>query len=194
MYYIIRYDLAENGAATLYRDPIPGRQVSFTCGKELGPLPLLTFRKRAGSKGRFLDYMGASPSCMVISDRFAALLGETGVDNAGFYPAQIVDETSGKTNSGYQAVNLELIACVDQQASDYVLMAGFPEDGPIPRSGVFQFKSLHLDHAKVRGARMFRLFEKSSIIVVHQTVKEAIENAGLEGMRMVSAKGFSSVS
>jgi hypothetical protein len=190
MYYVIRYGPAEDNAPSLYLDSIPGKKVSFIRGERLGVLPPLTFRKRAGDRGTLVDYMGASPSCMVVSGPFVEALKSAGVDNVDYYPAQIIDEASGETTSGYQAANIVgLVACVDREKSVYTMMPGFPTD-TIGRNGVFEFKLLHLDHAKVRGAKMFRLFEKTSVIVVHEAVKEAIEKAGLRGLRLVPADGL----
>jgi len=193
MYYVIRYGPAEDNAADLYMDPIPGKKVSFTRGERLGTLPPLTFRKRAGDRGTFVDYMGASPSCMVVSDRFVEALRSVGGDNVDYYPAQLVDETSGRTTAGYQAANVVgLIACVDREKSVYTLMPGFPTD-VIVKNGVFEFKALHLDYSKVQGAKLFRLFERNSTIVVHECVKDAIEKAGLRGIRLVPAEGLNAI-
>jgi hypothetical protein len=190
MYYVIRYGPAEDNAAALYMEPIPGKKVYFTRGERLGALPLLTFRKRVGDRGRFVDYMGASPSCMVVSDRFIEALRSAGVDNVDYYPALLIDDASGKTTSGYQAANVVgLIACVDREKSVYTLMPGLPAD-VIVKNCIFDFKSMHLDYTRVQGAKMFRLFEKNSTIVVHESVKQAIEKAGLRGIRLVPAEGL----
>lgn len=190
MYYVIRYGPAEDNASSLYLDPIPGNKVSFIRGERLGTLPPLTFRKRAGDRGTFVDYMGASPSCLVVSERFMEALRSAGVDNVDYYQAQLVDEASGKTTAGYHAANVVgLIACVDREKSAYTPMAGFPTD-VIRRNGVLEFKALHLDYSKVQGAKLFRLFEKTTVIVVHESVKEAIEKARLRGLRLVPAEGL----
>ncbi|MFP2962238.1 imm11 family protein [Myxococcus sp. 1LA] len=191
MYYVIRYGPAEDNSADLYMDPIPGKKVSFTRGERLGTIPLLTFRKRAGDRGAFLDYMGSSPPCMVVSDRFVEALRSVGVDNVDFYPAQLVDEASGKVTPGYQAANVVgLIACVDAAQSVYTLMPGLPEGRGIPKNGIFEFKSMHLDYTKVHGAKIFRLFETTSTIIVHESVRDAIEKAGLRGIRLIPAEGL----
>ncbi|MBZ4421355.1 imm11 family protein [Myxococcus sp. RHSTA-1-4] len=190
MYYVIRYGPAEDNAASLYMDPIPGKKVSFIRGERLGTLPPLTFRKRAGDRGGFVDYMGASPSCMVVSGRFVEALRSAGVDNVDYYPAQLVDEASGQTTPGYQAANVVgLITCVDREKSVYTPMPGFPAD-VVQRNGVLEFKALHLDYSKVQGAKLFRLFEKTGIVIVDESVKEAIEKAGLRGIRLMPVEGL----
>jgi hypothetical protein len=190
MYFVIRYGPAQDDAADLYMDPIPGKKVSFIRGERLGALPPLTFRKRVGDHGSFVDYMGSTPFCMVVSDRFVEALRSAGVDNVDYYPAQLVDEASGQTTAGYHAANVVgVVACMDREKSVYTLMPGFPTD-VIGRNGVLEFKALHLDYSKVQGAKMLRLFEKTGIIIVHESVKEAIEKAGLLGIRLMPAEGL----
>jgi hypothetical protein len=190
MYYVIRYGPAEDNASSLYLDSIPGKKVSFIRGERLGALPPLTLRKRAGDGGTFVDYMGASPSCLVVSNRFLEALRSAGVDNVDYYPAQLIDEASGKTTAGHHVANVVgLVACVDREKSVYTLMGGGPTD-VIRRNGVLEFKALHLDYSKVQGAKLFRLFEKTTVIVVHESVKDAIEKAGLRGIRLVPAEGL----
>ncbi len=193
MYYAIRYGPASDNPASLYRDPISGKsadEVEFTDGVKLGALPLMTFRKRKADRGTLLDYMGSSPSCPVVSARFKEILDSVGVDNIDYYPAQIIDEAKGKTHEGHYAANIiGMLACMDKEKSVYTAMPRPPAMGD--KDLVATFKEMHLDYSKVQGAKIFRLFEKTSVILVHESIKQAVEEAGLCGLRLPPAEGLS---
>ncbi|QDE67978.1 imm11 family protein [Myxococcus xanthus] len=196
MYHVIRYGPAEDNAASLYLDPIPGfekKKVSFMSGAKLGPLPPLTARKRVGAEGDMVDYMSASPATLVFSPRFREALASAGIDNVDYYPLTLIDESSGKKTSGHQAANVVgLIDCMDRQASVFTPMAGFPAE-PLGKNTIFELKELHLAPQKIQGAKLFRLFGKPSVLIVHESVKEVLQKSGMRGFQFKPAEGYAGV-
>lgn len=193
MYYVISYGPASDNGADLYMDPVPHkneREVEFTEGVKLGPLPVMTFKKRKGDKGVLLDYSGATPSCPVVSARFKEALDSVGVDNIDYYPAHIVDEAKGKTHEGYYAANvIGMLSCLDKEKSVFTEMIRPPssEDKDL----VSSFEEMHLDYNKVQGAKIFRLYEMTSLIIVNEAIKQAVEKAKLRGLELHPVEGFS---
>lgn len=188
MYHVFRFAMAtDNTVNSVYREDVPGideDDLEFMDGARLGALPLLRFIQPAQDRGILLDYVPSVPPSMVISSRLRSAFISAGVDNADYYPAEIVDAANGQVHRGYYAMNiLGKIACVDLSMSKFVPMPGYPNK-------VIEFEEMHLDYSVVHGAKLFRLHEKPGVIVVSDHVKSAIEVAGLRGMKLVPAEGF----
>lgn len=131
------------------------------------PLPV-----RVTTRGGTLPDLAEVPLPLA-SERLAAALRSAGVDNIDFYEAEIVDLGSGRSGRGYFAFNLiGLVAAADLSASVYLAPEG--------RLLSVDFDSLAIDAAKARGALMFRLAECVTCIVVHASVKQTIEAAGID--------------
>jgi hypothetical protein len=189
MYRVFRYDMAaDNTVSAVFRQDVPDIEeddLEFTDGVQLGELPVLRFTQRSNDRGVLLDYVPSIPSSMLVSARLKEVLDSTGVDNVDYYPAEIVDEATGKVYRDYYAANIiGIIACLDMEKSDYVPMTSFPD-------AVLEFKEMHLDYSKVHGARLFRLHEKSSIILIHESIAKALQAAGLRGFKLPPAEGYS---
>jgi hypothetical protein len=114
----------------------------------------------------------------LVSKRLADALKSAGVSNIDYYTAEIRNETTDENFCTYFAFNLVgLVAAADLSASNY----DAPE-GPLIS---VDFESLVIDEEKVRGVLMFRLAECVTAIVVHESVKRAIEAAGIDTLDFV---------
>jgi hypothetical protein len=108
-----------------------------------------------------------------MSKRLHAVLVEAGVSNLDAYPLEIADPSSGEVLHDHVAFNLiGKVAAVDLTAS---VMAATNTDKMVSAS----FDQLALDEQRIGGALMFRLAESVSTIIVHRSVKERIESAGI---------------
>jgi hypothetical protein len=191
MYHVFRFAMAtDNTVSIVYREDVPDVEeddMEFTDGVQLGSLPLLRFTQPRGDRGVLLDYVPSGPPSMLISARLKAALDSAGVDNVDYYPAEIVDEATGRVYRDYYAANIiGIISCLDKEKSVYVPMVGIPD-------AVLEFKEMHLDYSKVHGARLFRLYEKPSVIVLHESIKQALDAAGLRGFKLPPAEGHSGI-
>ncbi|MFP2927135.1 imm11 family protein [Pyxidicoccus sp. 3LG] len=183
--------MARNDSASLVeRAAIPDvdeDDLEFTDGVRLGPLPVLKFTQTRDTPGQLLDYVPSSPHSMLVSSRFKDALDSAGVDNIDYYPAEITNESTGKVHRGYYAANIiGMIAGLDRSKTLYTPMPSFPDT-------VLEFKELHLDLAKVHGAKVFRLQESCTTLLMHESVKQAIEKAGLRGMELLPAEGYEGI-
>lgn len=107
-------------------------------------------------------------------------LRAAGVDNLDCYRTEIRDTRTGAVSTDYFAANIVgVIAAADLGGSTYTDHSGH---------GLMDidFDSLAIDPRRALGARLFRLAECVSGVVVHQTVKEHLESAGGFGLTFLA--------
>jgi hypothetical protein len=120
-----------------------------------------------------LPYVNVPP---VMSTQLLEVLLATGVGNIDAYDAELVSEDGRVRLQGYKAFNvIGLVAAADMAQSR------FAPDNP-SRSLDASFDSLALNSDRIRGLLLFRLAEYSSAVVVHRSVRQAIEDAGITGI------------
>jgi Immunity protein family (Imm11) len=113
-----------------------------------------------------LDYFGTPP---IMSERFYQALTGAGVDNLDVYEAQLVSADASVRLQGYKAFNvLGLVRAADLERTKFA---------PDSRSRLIDasMDSLAIDPAKARGLLLFRLAEYSGAVIVHGSVKRALE-------------------
>lgn len=124
--------------------------------------------------GLLLEYYDSSIS--VMTRRLAQALRSAGVDNIDFYETEIHDLKTGEVHKSHLAFNLiGAVAAADLSKSQYMAL-----DGPVIS---VDFDSLAIDENKTRGTLMFRLAESLNGVAVHESVKKAIEAAGINTLR-----------
>lgn len=162
-----------HGGMLLTSIPRPHKRQSWTMGQRFSVAPALPV-----VAGICAGYETALPSPYVdvppiMSEQLLQVLLNAGVDNIDAYDAVLRSEDGKVEVPGFKAFNLiGLVAAADLKASR------FAPDNP-SRHLDASFDSLVLDTALIGGARMFRLAEFSSAVVVHASVKAAIEAAGI---------------
>lgn len=101
-------------------------------------------------------------------------LKAAGVDNLDAYSAVIRHPGTGFETREYVAVNLiGLVAAADLSRSKIV---GGSSDHRLDTG----FEGFAVDPARARGLLMFRLAENTSAILVHRSIKEALQRAGFD--------------
>lgn len=131
------------------------------------PTPLVLTRETAPDT--VLAELWQSPVTLMSKRLHAALLA-AGVSNLDIYPAEIHDPAQGLVHDDYVAFNLigRIAAADSLRRHDDVLISA-PE----------------ISSARVDGALMFRLAEAVNTIVVHDSVKQAIEAAGIDTLTFI---------
>lgn len=115
----------------------------------------------------------------------ADIFEKCGVSNLDFYTTNIAAPI-GCEAPEYLAYNIVgKIAAADMSQSNIT-----PSFGDMLISA--QVHKLVIDPAKTRGALMFRLAESMDGIVVHESIKTAIEAAGIIGLRFIPPEDWSS--
>ncbi len=114
----------------------------------------------------------------LMTKRLAKCLEGAGVSNIDYYQAEIQNVETGETSTDLFAFNL--IGCVSA-----VDLAGSKFTAPDGSLISVDFDSVKINESKTRGALMFRLAESVNAIVVHESVKNAIEAAGIDTLTFI---------
>jgi hypothetical protein len=137
------------------------------------PTPLVyTLDARYPGEPKAMYYAERIP---VMRDDVVETLTRAGVDNIQYFEALLVDPRDGREYRNYKAYNIVgLVSCADMQKSEQM---GTSDSSLID----VDFHALVIDESKTGGLLLFRLAEKVTAIVVHESVKRAIEAAGIPG-------------
>ena len=161
----------------------PNRQ-SWTVGARFTAPPALPIAVKIRE-----GYESAEPRHFVdvppiLSDELLSILRAAGVSNLDVYDAVLRSADGAVELKGYKAFNLiGLIKAADLAAST------FSPNNP-SRFLDASFDGLVIDANKVKGVLMFRLAEHTSAVVVHGSIRAAIENAGITGIEFVQPTQF----
>ncbi len=116
------------------------------------------------------DYYDDGISLM--SPRLADLLTKCGVDNLELYPAEIVYRGVDRTFAWWAFNILGLVSVVDETGSD------IRSTKSVARFNT-SINGLIMDPAKTHGMLMFRLAENVMTTLVHESIKNAVQHAGI---------------
>ena len=132
------------------------------------------------------DHLVNNPQGLpVISAKFRDFLIQQDITNVEWLPVTIVDHQGKAVAKEYVIANvLEVVDCVDQDASDFTwnkleadLIAGFVE--------------LVIDESRVpAGLRMFRMKYFPNKIIVDEALRDAIEGADLSACELLPVEEF----
>jgi hypothetical protein len=123
-----------------------------------------------GYQGPPPDYYDDAISLM--SPRLAKVLEEVGVDNVQLFPVVINYRGTGEKYDWYAFNIVGLVAAVDISNSEIKNPGG----ELLINSSIDGFK---VDESKTHGQLMFRLAENVMTTVVHEQVRKAVEEAGI---------------
>ena len=183
--YFIMQPVLENGMLLSPVARPPNRQ-SWTIGKKFDPLPTLPIVSniRNGYETAVPGAFYGVPS--ILSDALYSVLLAAGVDNLDVYDAVLRSEDGLVELKNYKAFNLiGLVKAADLKTS--MFSAKNPS-----RSLDASFDKLVIDEEKIEGRLMFRLAEYTSAVVVHRSVRAAIESAGFPSVGFVNPADFMS--
>ena len=124
------------------------------------------------------------PAIPLMSAAMLKALAEAGVDNIESFPATLLDSSGNLIPEEFRAINIiGRVACADLDASECDCD---DSDDPI---GV-DFDSLVIDEERADGHIFFRLHEAANGIVVHDSVRKALEPLNLRGIVFVKPKDW----
>lgn len=114
-------------------------------------------------------------SVPVMRDDVIEALRGAGVDNIEYFDAILENPLTGQQELNYKAFNIiGAVAAADMGASELMGTSS-------STIGDVDFHALTLDESRTGGLLLFRLAEKLGAIVVHESVRKAIEAAGIPG-------------
>lgn len=173
-YYILEQNLDDPDSAAIGEVPDTIEVGDWYDGKLLPapPLPLILrlFHKSGELRS---DIMGGVVT--LYSDKMVGALKNYGMNSFQFFPVDVEDPTRHTIEKGYNIVNiLGLIECIDPDNS--VLTPG-------PMGGIIGIESFVIDPSKVHGESMFRLYEKPTLIIIDEKLKQHLDSADLVGLK-----------
>ncbi len=124
------------------------------------------------------------PVIPLMSTRMLDALATAGADNIESFDAILLDQHGTPLPDSFRAINiLARIACADLEASE----CDFDDpDDP----AIIDFDSLVIDENKTMGQKLFRLHEAPNGIVVHDSIRQALEPLRLRGIVFVAPEDW----
>lgn len=122
------------------------------------------------------DIHGPSRTLM-FSKRFIEILSAMGVDNIQYLNADVTYEPTGEKVIYKVANVVGILSGLDMEKSDVILSS---EDN------IIEIETMCFDESKLDGHKIFRLQEHIMLLVVHRSIKEAVEDAGLTGFMFLT--------
>jgi hypothetical protein len=117
-------------------------------------------------------------------DELIEAVRSAGVDNIDCYECILVDPVSGISHKNYKAVNIiGLVSKADLSMSAYSTPSGIPSIDT-------DFDSVFFDEHKAHELLLFRMAECVSAIVVHESVKNSIEDSGIPYINFVQPENW----
>ena len=127
--------------------------------------------------GRVPDFLDGTIPLM--SDRLINALKEAGVDNIDAYRAELRLADGTLASSQYKAINVIGVVSAADMAKSQVA-EGFPTE-----LLATSFDSIAIDESKTGGLLLFRLAEAVTTVLVHESVKEHLEQSGFEALGFI---------
>ncbi len=143
-----------------------------------------------GRPGRALDFTLAGFSIPVIHVRVASVFTELAPRDVQVLPVDI----QGQPDPFCILVATRLVRCIDDKASEEV-EHWTPEDGRPEKVGQYRdVYGMRIDPTKVGHAKVFRTWGWTVALIVSEDIKEALERAGVTGMKFKEVTGPSAIS
>jgi hypothetical protein len=121
-----------------------------------------------------------SAGALIVSELFTNILKNSGVANFQFFPVVLINPETKKTRDGYGILNvLTMIQAACLESSSYDTLMEGNESGSIPP--LLAFDNLVLDSTKLGKERMFRLAEDPTMLIIDQSLREAIKKNSPDG-------------
>ncbi len=187
-YWVWANEPTADDEAMIYGVPpvVASLDLSFNDGSLVtAAVPLIEIERDADSQGVLTDNLiAAGTSGLLFSPRLRALLADLGIDNIQYFPTLIRNPSDGTQTQDYELANIiGRVWCLDRKASTIETLPHDPDQ-------IAFIDSLALDTTRIRGQDLFRLGEKTQIIVVSDRVKRACENAKITGVRFYAPPDF----
>jgi hypothetical protein len=143
-----------------------------------------------GRPGRALDFTLAGFSIPVVHVRVASVFTELAPRDVQILPVDI----QGQPDPFCILVATRLVRCIDDKASEEVEY-WTPEDGRPEKVGQYRdVYGMRIDPTKVGDAKIFRTWGWTVALIVSEDIKEALERAGVTGMKFKEVTGPSAIS
>lgn len=188
--FFVWESVASDNSVLITEKPSPLVQFGldkFTSGRKIKePVPQFEFVLDSLNQNWELldDVPIVGERMLLISNRLSMVLIEAGVDNIDFYPCRIINPLTRKVHEDYMLTNiLDCIFCLDWETSRLTVADANRED-------IESIDEMKLIESRIESELLFRLGEEPDIVIVHKSVKDAVERAGIRGVIFVEADGY----
>lgn len=187
-YYIweSRRSIPEDALVSEFAPTIEEHGVNFIVGRRfLDPLPELEVVIDENGQGIPADDLTIFKNrCLAHSQKLRKVLRDTGVDNIDYYPLCIRNTITDEIYQSHKAANiLDMIYCIDREIANLDIDTENPYN-------IWYVNRLALIHERLGDTLIFRLGELPWIVIVHRTIKEAVEAAKITGVVFLPAEGY----
>lgn len=149
------------------------------------PEPIVLRLQGTDEEGWVLGDLWLTP-ITVMSKRLLEAMRGAGVDNLETYAVELHDPVSGAAHTDFVAFNLVGVRSVADRAKTKLA------PGVLDRKVSADIDSLVVDAEKAGGALMFRAAESVNAILIHASVCDAIEDAGIETLTFYEPEDWAS--
>jgi hypothetical protein len=191
MYYVWKQDLTlEDDFATFTNEPDAFDPQLWTSAEELDAPPSFDLADDSDSPTTLSDVLLTSFPLQVFSPKLKSLLRDIGVRNIQYFPIAISGREDREEVTAHQIANIVgAIDCLDFDHSRYARSQG---DGSIIRVSKFRIRPDAVKWSASDGTvpLLFRLGEFKRHILVHESVKDACQKAGITGVKFVPPEAY----
>ena len=182
-FYIMKQYTLVEGVASLDGLPDDMDPMDWLQGKVIVPPPKDLVLDLSLNSGDFRgDIIGTFAT--LYSDELKEALETLSVDNVQFFPVRLRDQNDGTTEGGFWLVNIiGLYDCVD---------VGKSKIKPWVTGIGFDFLSMVLDESKTNGAKIFRLKDDPTKVIINQELKDYFDQTDmLVGVELIQTEDYS---
>lgn len=182
-FYIMKQDTLMDDIASLDGLPDGMDALEWMEGKVIPPpdseLILNLSLESGGGRGDIIDGFAT-----LYSDELKEALELNGADNIKYYPVLLLDQNDNTTEKGFWLVNIiGLFDCIDMEKSKVKYW---------PSGMGFDFLSMAIDESKTNGAKIFRLKEDPTKVIINQELKDYFDKTDmLVGVTLVQTEEYS---
>jgi len=118
----------------------------------------------------------------LFSDKLRQALDALGIDNIDYYAVRLTHPRNVEIDTTYWLANVVgSVECLDVENSNVTRKEG---------RKTYKIKSFVIDESRVGDARLFRLAEKKTIILIDQTLKDELEKLDLKDVRILNTREY----
>lgn len=154
----------------------PGQKSSIPNPISIDYIPLREYR---GLPREFKD------TCIpIMSKRLCEALTTAGVDNIEYYPVLLNNVETGEVYDYFAYKIIGLVSAASIEESEFET---YEDDQPLIDTSIIK---LVIDKKKAHDFLLFRLAEKTSTIIVHENIKNEIENNGIDTIKFIKPEEY----
>ena len=158
--------------------------ISFNKGISLKEMKIPVFEETLSKDGgKMADLLIHDFAGLLFSPKLRKLFEDLGVTNIEYFDCKVKDVKKNKVHENYKIANIVgLVECIDMKKSEMKLAD--PED---PDSKILSARNIVLKKKIPSNLKIFRTKYLTRLILIHDDVKNAIEERGITGCSIAAS-------